>query len=123
MNWLTRLLRPTPATQVASSESVAESTGPSPALPSGTVLIDVRSMGEFDSGHIEGAVALPLDRIQHDISSVVPDKATPLVLYCRSGARSGRACEIVSQLGYTATRNGGGIGSLALSLGRRVTRS
>ena len=92
-------------------------------LPAGTVLIDVRSTGEFDSGHIEGAVALPLDSVQHHITSVVPDKATPLVLYCRSGARSGRACAIVSQLGYTAARNGGGIGSLALSLGRRVTRS
>ena len=108
---------------MASEESAAEATSATASLPSGTVLIDVRSMGEFDSGHIEGAVALPLDRIQHDIASVVPDKATPLLLYCRSGARSGRACEIVSQLGYTATRNGGGIGSLALSLGRRVTRS
>ena len=108
---------------MASNESAAESTSATVSLPSGTVLIDVRSMGEFDSGHIEGAVALPLDRILHDIASVVLDKATPLLLYCRSGARSGRACEIVSQLGYTATRNGGGIGSLALSLGRRVTRS
>jgi len=93
------------------------------ALPSGTVLIDVRSVGEFDSGHIEGAVALPLDRIQHEISSVVPDKATPLLLYCRSGARSGRACEIVTKLGYRAARNGGAVGALALSLGRRVVRT
>jgi len=107
---------------VSSGAPVDETSGPSSSLPAGTVLIDVRSTGEFNSGHIEGAVCLPLDRIQHDITSVVPDKATPLLLYCRSGARSGRACEIVARLGYRSNRNGGGIGSLALSLGRRVTR-
>jgi phage shock protein E len=93
------------------------------SLPAQTILIDVRSTDEFNSGHIEGAVNLPLDRIQRDIAGVVPDEATPMLLYCRSGARSGRACEIVSQLGYATTRNGGGIGSLAMALGRPVTRA
>ena len=123
MNWLTRLLRPTPKPPATSLESAPGTESPSMSLPAHAVVIDVRSIGEFNSGHIEGAVCLPLDRIQHDITRVVPDKGTPLLLYCRSGARSARACEFVSQLGYLNTRNGGGIGSLALSLGRRVTRS
>ena len=123
MNWLNRLLRPTPSTPVDSDESVPEATNPSMALRSGTVVIDVRSVGEFDSGHIEGAIGLPLDHIQHDITRLVPDKGTPLLLYCRSGARSGRACEIVTKLGYRAARNGGAVGALALSLGRRVVRT
>ena len=123
MNWLTRLLRPTPKLPATSLDSAPGTASPSTSLPAHAVLIDVRSIGEFNSGHIEGAVCLPLDRIQHDIVSVVPDKGAPLLLYCRSGARSGRACEIVSQLGYLDTRHGGGIGSLALSLGRSVTRS
>jgi phage shock protein E len=92
-------------------------------LPADTILIDVRSPGEFSSGHIEGAVCLPLDRIQQDIARLAPDKATPLLLYCRSGARSANACQIVSQLGYQATRNGGAVGSLALSLGRRIVQA
>jgi phage shock protein E len=119
MNWLSRIL----ATVRPASTTNPQTTSPATKLPPNMVLIDVRSAGEFDAGHIEGAINLPLDRLERDISSVVPEKATPLLLYCRSGARSGRACEIVSQLGYAAARNGGGIGSLALSLGRGVTRS
>jgi phage shock protein E len=119
MNWLSRILaavRPVPVSTPATTRPVMN-------LPPNTILIDVRSSGEFSSGHIEGALNLPLDRIDHDITSAVPDKATPLLLYCRSGARSGRACEIVTQMGYRATRNGGGVGSLALSLGRRVVHA
>jgi phage shock protein E len=87
------------------------------------VLIDVRSTSEFNAGHIEGALSLPLDRLQQDIHAAVPDKATPLVLYCLSGARSGHAGAVVVQMGYRNARNGGGIGTLALSLGRPVVRA
>ena len=118
MNPLARLL----AALQRSSISNPPIHSPVMSIPAQTVLIDVRSVDEFNSGHIEGAVCLPLDRIQHDITGVVPDKATPVLLYCGSGARSGRACEIVSHLGYASTRNGGGIGSLASALGRPVTR-
>jgi len=118
MNPLARLLAALRRTSLSSPPTQS----PAMSLPAQTVLIDVRSTHEFNSGHIEGSVCLPLDRIQRDITDVVPDKATPVLLYCASGARSGRACEIVSQLGYAATRNGGGIGSLSLALGRPVTR-
>jgi hypothetical protein len=53
MSWLTRLIRPTPAPPVASSESASEATSAAVSLPSGTVLIDVRSRGEFDSGDLQ----------------------------------------------------------------------
>jgi phage shock protein E len=119
MNWLSRMLSAIKPPTTSAAQTATPSMHPLP----NTVLIDVRSTGEFNEGHIEGAVCLPLDRIQHDITTVVPDKATPLLLYCRSGARSGRACEIVTQLGYGATRNGGAVGTLALSLGRRVVRT
>ena len=119
MNWLSRILTAVRPTPVSHSPTAA----PAMSLPPNTTLIDVRTSGEFNSGHIEGAINLPLDRIDHEITRVVPDKATPLLLYCRSGARSGRACEIVMQMGYPATRNGGAVGSLALSLGRRVVRA
>lgn len=92
-----------------------------PALP--TVLIDVRSSGEFNASHIDGAVSLPLDRFQRELPTAVPDPATPLLLYCLSGARSGTAEAIALQMGYRHARNGGGIGSLALSLGRPVIRA
>ena len=103
--------------------SPAEGTPPAVDLSPDALLIDVRSPGEFNSGHIAGAVNLPLDRVESDISGIAPDKSTPLLLYCRSGARSGRACEILSSVGYRSVRNGGGIGSLALQLGRMVNRT
>lgn len=116
MNWIRKLLG-TPAAQVPAPHVDAEVH----PLPAGTVLVDVRSQGEFDAGHLEGAVLLPLDRIQTDIERSVPDRSTPLVLYCRSGARSGRACTLLAQMGYATVTNGGGIGSLAERLNRAIT--
>lgn len=74
----------------------------------GAVLIDVRTPEEFTSGHIEGAYNIPLDRIDRTLQ-IVQDKNTPLYLYCRSGARSGRACSYLQSEGYTNAVNIGGI--------------
>jgi phage shock protein E len=99
----------------------AAARGSTPAtLPANAVLVDVRTEGEFLGGWIEGAVSIPLDRVHIDIAQAVPDRATPIVVYCRSGARSGRACTILSRLGYEQVANGGGIGALAMSLNRSI---
>ncbi|NDU85895.1 MAG: rhodanese-like domain-containing protein [Ferrovum sp.] len=91
-------------------------------LPAGARLIDVRTHSEFISGHIEGAINLPLDRLNHDIHHVIPDKSTPVILYCRSGARSGHALSVMHQLGYTQVFNGGSVGGLALRLQKQLKR-
>lgn len=88
-----------------------------------TVLIDVRSPGEFASGHLDGALNLPLDQLQQRIASAVPDPNRDLLLYCASGARSAFGCSVLHQLGYHQARNGGGIGMLAMSLQRPVRRA
>ncbi|WP_297450948.1 rhodanese-like domain-containing protein [Ferrovum sp.] len=91
-------------------------------LPADARLIDVRTHSEFISGHIEGAINLPLNRFNHDIHQVIPDKSTPVVLYCRSGARSGHALSVMHQLGYTQVFNGGSVGSLALRVKKEIKR-
>ncbi len=53
----------------------------------GARLVDVRTPGEYAGGHIPGAVNVPLQQISA-IASEVPDKSTPLFVYCMSGARS-----------------------------------
>ena len=116
MGWLARLLGTSGGTEIATPSADAAT-----ALAPGTVLIDVRSDGEFNAGHIEGAVSVPLDRIQFEIARVAPDPTVPLLLYCQSGGRSGSACRIVAAMGYESVRNGGGIGSLSRALGRPVT--
>ncbi len=91
-------------------------------LPANAVLIDVRSPGEFASGYIDGAISLPLDNISHTIITAVPDKGAEIIVYCRSGARSGAAKNILNGLGYQQVSNGGSVGGLALKLQKSVRR-
>lgn len=72
-------------------------------------IIDVRSMEEFNSGHIEGALHMPHTQIAELIGSHVKDKDAKIVLYCRSGNRAGKAQRVLQKLGYTAVENGGGL--------------
>ena len=76
-----------------------------PPMSEKTVLIDVRSEEEFNSGHHSGAVNIPHTEIAEKISAAVPDKSTPLYLYCRSGRRVGIAIEALKKLGYQTMYN------------------
>jgi len=71
-------------------------------------LIDVRTPEEYRQGHIPGSVSVPLDHWQA-IVGVVPDKSTPLFVYCLSGARSQAACKGFTEIGYQQVTNIGGI--------------
>lgn len=81
------------------------------------VLLDVRTLEEYAGGHIPFAKNLPLDRIS-EISNVVPDRDTPVFVYCRSGSRSGTAEKILRNMGYSRVKNIGGM----LSYGGKVER-
>lgn len=72
------------------------------------VLLDVRTKEEYAERKIDGSINLPLQEIEK-ITSVVPDKSTPIFLHCRSGKRSGKAQKILSSMGYTNAVNIGGI--------------
>lgn len=91
-------------------------------LPTNAMLIDVRSVGEYQSGYIAGAVSLPLGEVSDRICSVVPDKGTPVIVYCQSGARSASAKNMLSDMGYTNVVNGGGVGGLAIRLQKQICR-
>ena len=76
----------------------------------GSQLIDVREQVEWDAGHIAGARFIPQGILLEEIESAVPDRNAPIVLYCRSGARSGRMTVALQQAGYTDVVNmAGGI--------------
>ncbi len=80
----------------------------------GTVFVDVRTRGEWQSGHLRGAVHLPLDQLSANATRALPDRDQPIVIYCQSGSRSVSAEHILQKLGYTqAVAMRGGIGSLA----------
>ena len=64
------------------------------------VVVDVCEPGEFAQGHIVGARNVPLSRLQAELPSVVKNKATPVILVCQAGVRSGRAVAVARKLGY-----------------------
>lgn len=71
------------------------------------IIIDVREPYEFQTGHAEGAINIPPSDLlagAKQLDSVPKD--TELVLYCRSGARSNSAMNILNRLGYTNLVNG-----------------
>ncbi|MBQ9851731.1 MAG: rhodanese-like domain-containing protein [Ruminiclostridium sp.] len=74
------------------------------------VILDVRTQEEYDSGHIKGAVLLPVDAITEESArEVIPTKETQVLVYCRSGNRSVTASKALAQLGYTEVYEFGGI--------------
>jgi rhodanese-related sulfurtransferase len=65
------------------------------------VLVDVREDGEYSAGHAVGALHIGKGVIERDIEVKVPDKETPLVLYCGGGFRSALAADSIQKMGYT----------------------
>ena len=75
-------------------------------------IVDVRTPLENKLGHIKHAILFPLNKI-HDLNL---DKNAHIALYCRSGARSQDALQILKQKGYTHVENIGGIIDLKIPL-------
>jgi phage shock protein E len=69
--------------------------------------IDVRTLEEYNAGHLEGAVHIPYDEIEQKIQAVAADKTVDIQLYCRSGRRSGIALETLRSQGYSKVTNAG----------------
>jgi phage shock protein E len=81
----------------------------------GATVIDVRSSWEFVDGHVDGALNIPLDEIPSRLLEIQSLKQ-PLVVYCRSGNRSGMAQSFLFQAGLKEVYNGGGLGDMRIQL-------
>ena len=79
-------------------------------LKNGALVIDVRSPGEFNSGHLPVAINIPLDEIETAVPTRVKDKNQVLLLHCASGMRSGMAKSKLHGMGYTNSFNLGSYG-------------
>ncbi len=82
-------------------------------LENGALVIDVRTSGEFNSGHLPKAINLPLDEIEAKLPRRVKDKSQALLLHCQSGMRSGMAKKKLKSLGYVNAFNLGSYGRAA----------
>ncbi len=65
----------------------------------GALLLDVRTPEEFAAGHIEGAVNVPVQELESRMAELEP-KDRPIVVYCRSGNRSGQAARMLTSAGH-----------------------
>jgi len=74
----------------------------------GKYVIDVRTQREWETGHIDGAILIPYDRIKEKIADYVSDKKAPIALYCRSGRRAALALDALKEIGYENVENYGG---------------
>ena len=109
MNWFSKVL--------GGADRAAELPWPDEAL-----VVDVRSPAEYQSGHVEGALNLPLNELPRLADSRLPDKNRPLVLYCQSGMRSESARQYLQSCGYSRLFNGRSPGAVALRLQKPIVR-
>ena len=75
----------------------------------GYIILDVRTVAEFNEKHIPGAINIPHETIGAEVIPELPDKDQLILVYCRSGNRSKQASEKLVKLGYTNVVEFGGI--------------
>lgn len=74
-------------------------------IKNGALLVDVRSKSEFEQGSVKGAINIPLDTIQNQITKF--KNKEHIVVFCRSGMRSGQAKSTLNKNGFANVTNGG----------------
>lgn len=64
------------------------------------ILLDVRSKQEYEEGHLESAINIPVFELENKANNILKDKTKTIIVYCASGSRSRRAKEILEEMGY-----------------------
>lgn len=73
------------------------------------IILDVRTLEEYNTGHISGAILIPHNEIGETVEDIIPDHSSTILLYCRSGRRSSIAADDLVNLGYSNVYDFGGI--------------
>ena len=76
-------------------------------LAEGALAVDVREPEEWEAGHVDGSLWIPLGELQDRAGELPRDR--PLVIVCRSGSRSGYAADALVAAGYDASNLAGGL--------------
>ena len=88
------------------------------AVDEPTLIIDVRTAEEFAAGHFPGAINIPHEDIIQGIKESNVGKNQTVLLYCRSGNRSGQAEARLQAAGFSGAKNVGGLNALLVATGR-----
>ena len=92
------------------------------AIESQALIVDVRTPEEFADGHYPGAINIPHDTILEGLEQLGVTEETPVILYCRSGNRSGQAEQVLQEKGFTEARNAGGLEALLSATAQQAAR-
>ena len=84
------------------------------------LLVDVRTDGEWDAGHLQSATHIPMQNLLDGIASTATNKEQEIYLYCGTGKRAGRAKRMLENLGYTNVQNIGGLNDASAQLKRSI---
>jgi len=99
-------------TENKTEEVAEETTAETTTEDNSTLVIDVRTPGEFNMGAFPGAVNIPLDDIMANKADLGQNLNRDIIVYCASGARSAYAQQVLRQRGFTDVKNGGGIAAM-----------
>ena len=86
------------------------------------IVIDVRSDAEVKTGIIQDAIHIEWTKIDKEITKIDISKDHAIYLYCRSGNRSGKAVDILKNIGYVNVINAGGIKDAAKKLDKKIVK-
>lgn len=80
-------------------------------IAEGAVVIDVRTVDEYEDGHMPNAINIPVGELVKRTAEIGP-KDKPVVLYCETGSRSAMGAMLLKTMGYSNVTNAGGIADL-----------
>lgn len=90
------------------------------AIEHEALIVDVRTPEEFADGHYPGAINIPHETILDGLNQLGVTQVTPVILYCRSGNRSGQAEQALREKGFTEATNAGGLETLLIAAGEQA---
>jgi phage shock protein E len=76
------------------------------------LVVDVRTPEEYAAGHVTGALLIPVDELEMRLAELEPHRDGRIVLYCRTGRRSGIAQDLLRRHGFSQVENAGGFARL-----------
>jgi rhodanese-related sulfurtransferase len=85
----------TAASDISPEDLLARAAGASPPL-----ILDVRSPGEYEQGHVPGAVNIPHDQVAARLAELEESRDRDIVVYCESGRRAGLVTDTLSEAGF-----------------------
>jgi Rhodanese-related sulfurtransferase len=80
-------------------------------IEEGALVIDVRTIDEYEDGHLPNAINIPVGELIKRAAQIIP-KDKPVLLYCESGSRSAMGAMLLKTMGYHNVTNAGGIADL-----------